>query len=172
MIIISKKVWAMIEMLDRQSSNESTQQLVNLLNDTAQNEMLTHRLYRAYIDVDNSIPDTFLALFQQAVEEDQLHFHAIASCIERLGIKESNVPLMDSQKYQKEFELISSDSLLCALCRSETFSIQAYSQICAMTIEQDYRTFDLSFQHLHENVTHLDMVKRLMEKSSTSVSRI
>ena len=45
--------------------------------------------------------------------------------------------------------------------------MQIYSRVCALTLEYDYRLFDLAFRNLQDNLQHLEFINELSAQEHT-----
>ena len=46
--------------------------------------------------------------------------------------------------------------------------MQIYSRVCALTLEYDYRLFDLAFRNLQDNLQHLEFINELSAQGNRS----
>ena len=147
-------------------SGDRMDHVLSLLLFVANNELLTHYIYSRLQDSPYSekIPD-LLGLSQTASAEDWQHYRAIVECIEHLRGDQFMPPLqsvaLSRYRKQKRYGI---EKLLRVLRVTEEASIHAYSEICSLTLERDYRTFDLCYQNLYENIYHQHSVIGLLKR--------
>ena len=147
------------------SNHGHQSELAELLNRVAINEMQTHLLYKMFLSKADGRSSRLTPLIKSALAEDYLHFDEVNACLSRLD------PLTAAEHADNLSLQISADdvaklpkaSVLKLLCRTEARSIALYNRICQMTLEVDYRTFDLAYRNMHENACHLDTMQRLLE---------
>lgn len=136
--------------------------VVSLLLAVADHELLTHQIYRRLRDVTSDDLPELSGLTHTASDEDWEHYHSVLSCARRL----SSETLEDAQPYPpvdarglSEYPVV---DLLWLLRTTERQLVESYHEICRLTIERDYRTFDLSFRNLNENAQHQQRVSDLL----------
>ncbi|MCH2157426.1 MAG: hypothetical protein MK096_01425 [Oleiphilaceae bacterium] len=144
--------------------SDTKPRLLTLLNLIANNEIRTHLLYSELIKrhaCHVGRDQHLLSCFHTALTEDKDHYQCIEHCIELIQGPEA--PTKTRNKHYPSTQLKSSFSkLLKSLYLSEASSVQAYSEICTMTLEKDYRLFDLAYRNMHENIVHLDAVEEAL----------
>lgn len=135
--------------------------MIHLLSLVAENEVRTQHLYARILmfqDSPGSALRNLIPHFEEASAEDKDHYHAIRECMFRLRGKgfgkritaQRALPLTAGQQRLHE--------LLALLHQTEASSIRAYSELCSITLEQDYRVFDLSYRNMHDNMLHHELV--------------
>ena len=139
------------------------QRVVSLLLLAADHELLTHRVYRRLWEADgfDRLPKLH-GLSRTASDEDWEHYHGVLACAKRLASD-----CVDDMRKASDIRTIerkrnSVVDLLYLLRKTEKHLVQSYHEICRLTIERDYRTFDLSFRYLTENADHQQCVSRLL----------
>jgi len=153
----------MISIDVQQQANNRHERIIFLLAAVADNELHTHKLYSEFLasTYASSAPEV-VGLFEQALDEDRDHFHAVAACLERLNAKsvEKNSPIEAPKDHKLSLNTLK--LLFKTLHEIEAFSVKAYSEICCMTLEYDYRTFDLSYRNMNENMHHLNTITDIL----------
>lgn len=143
--------------------------LAEIVKHTAEHEWYTSCLYLAFTS-NNLVQKSsaLCAMAKKACEEDQQHYlvlknHCHSLQKGSLQKKYSTTPLsMKSTMPAKTMDTASTHSLLEQLKKAESISIDYQKQICSMTIEHDYQTFDLVYSLLNENIQHEDSIAFLL----------
>ncbi|MFT6255285.1 MAG: ferritin-like protein [Granulosicoccus sp.] len=154
----------MVFIENRQLSSDQSGLLVPLLLKVAGNELLTHRIYSSLKQNPTfEKVSEVSSLLQVAEFEDWEHYREIIDCIERLNGDSSAI-----FDYVQDFPLGKRDhkveDLLRLLRTTEESSVEAYMEICTMTLEHDFRTFDIAYRNLHENLHHHHLVVKVLTK--------
>ncbi len=152
--------------------HELSEKLLMLLMSVAGNELRTHRLYKEFLGNSENIALTpeLYEHFQKALDEDRDHYKAIEGCIKRLNGGKTINSRQQSKKHEVTPRLISLDGLLENLRITEAFSVQAYAEICNISMEYDYSIFDLSYRNMNENLLHRDLVADIIKEHHSSVA--
>lgn len=145
------------------------ERLLTLLHSVASNELLTHKLYAEFLNNAAGISPDISDLCQSALDEDQDHLHAINQCIERLNGRLPNTQALAAMPARQK---LTTNYLLAQLQKNEAFSVKAYNEICAISMEYDYQVFDLSYRNMNENMAHLDFVSNLLNNLSANTDVI
>lgn len=130
----------------------------------ADNEFLTHQIYaclkqrESFGRLSALKLRELVQLFDTASTEDKDHYDEIIECVGRLKgriLKRKNTSQhifgFSEQRHKTQ-------DLLSMLRVAEERLIHTYTEICKMTLECDFRTFDLSYRNLHENLHHQRLV--------------
>lgn len=140
-----------------------------LLRKVASNEIRTHYFYSILLRKHGALIEsnpTFTHLLEEASKEDVSHYHAINECIfQKHGTLDFANPKDTIFGYSRQIKN-SLVKLLKNLCLIEASSVQAYAELCALTLEYDYRIFDLSYRNMHENILHLELVNDALNLSA------
>lgn len=139
------------------SQGDRSEQLLSLLLSVAESELLACRLYSDMLKEMNLSP-VLIDLCRGALIETQAHCHSITECIERLNGSES------AERKQNKLSPITLGfyHLLNVLYKTESFSVQTYIEICTLSLEYDYRIFDLSYRNLHEKNHYQNQIKNML----------
>lgn len=144
------------------TQSERHRKLVMLINAVATNELHTHHLYSQLLGSGSDLPSTLSKLFHTALDEDKDHFHAMATCIQRLNGNPAALRTHNHQSTLPHISKVHIEDLLQTLIEKEGALVNAYSEICNITLEYDYYVFDLSYRNLHGNMSHLNIVTELL----------
>lgn len=132
-----------------------SQRVVSLLLSAARYELGTHSVYSYLRNVTRGPGSPSLSeLYGQASAEDWTHYSDLVDRAKHLS--DENV------RYDPDTGFASTPTsnsrsalhLLQRLQATERYLVNAYREICRLTIEYDYSTFDLSFRNLTENQGH------------------
>ncbi|WP_461538585.1 ferritin-like domain-containing protein [Spongorhabdus nitratireducens] len=159
----------MLSFATSQKRNDRSERLISLLSAVADNELRTHRLYSQFLNssADISATSGLTGLFKTALNEDRDHYHAIVECIKKLNGHSA----LEKQAMSKPASgHVNINKLLKTVRMTEAFSVKAYAEICAMTLEYDYSIFDLSYRNMNENMLHLDLVTDFLTSSPCQMS--
>lgn len=146
--------------------------LISLLLRCADHELLTHGLYRALFNGGgmSRVPE-LQGLSRTASDEDWEHYQGVLGCVRRLTTGE----VSDRRRCGADdlLKLTSSSTLnlLDQLRTAEHRLVRSYHEICLLTIERDYRTFDISFRNMTENAQHQERVSKLLTTDLGAESR-
>ena len=143
-------------------TREESEKLLSLLSSVASNELVTHNVY-SRLQQSHLVSEYggFDHQLQDIMKEDQEHYRDVMKTIERLNGDASSlnhqnhvIELMTHRQTIAE--------LLKILCRIEASSVNAYSDICQLTLENDFRTFDIAYRNLYANIAHHNAAAKLL----------
>ncbi|MEM7404330.1 MAG: hypothetical protein AAF458_03510 [Pseudomonadota bacterium] len=136
---------------------------MSLLLVVADRELLTHQVYSRLRDTTGEVGMRELyGLSSTASDEDWEHYHSALSCVERLASQAVDSAYKGSGVDATGPRDNSVTNLLWLLRTTEKQLVRSYREICRLTIEWDYRTFDMSFRNLNENAQHQQRVSDLL----------
>jgi len=119
-------------------------------------ELLTSQIYLELgKDTQYSENSDLHSLSIRALEEDETHCRLISRSINRY-VEELNVDNPSPNEQQFHLDQYSISDKIKLLQRTETLLVKAYHNLCALTIENDYRMFDLAFCNGIENANHVE----------------
>jgi ferritin-like protein len=145
--------------------NDQNEQLLSLLFKAARNELLSYQIYAYLTQNPRWTPISNIShLIQVAEFEDWEHYREIINCIERLN-GDVNSMLKYTSKFQALKPWFTVHDCLALLRTTETVSVNAYTEMCMISMEYDYRVFDLSYRNLHENIQHQRVVTEALNNN-------
>lgn len=98
-----------------------------------------------------------------ATEEDAQHFSDVEQWLQNLPQPVAvNKAAILNHKHHRPANF---GSLIEQLQFIEQGAIRSYSQICQLTLEQDYKAFDLAYRNMQENIVHLGEVLELADSA-------
>lgn len=150
---------------------ERSAQLLMLLCAAANSESLTQALYGQFLESPICDSQCNTQLLRLASSEDKLHFEAIDECIHRLdksGKQLANAKPMSNSNWQSP---LAEQHLLTTLGSIEARSVQLYTQICALSMEFDYKIFDISYRNMHNNMLHMNTLQAMHRNRKTIESK-
>ncbi|MEM7251910.1 MAG: hypothetical protein AAF493_10835 [Pseudomonadota bacterium] len=139
-------------------------QLSALLARVAKGEHLTHQIYGRIVLSGRAeqIPG-LIACAGVASLEDEKHYRSVLSSLSRLASAGAGAPAAGDSVAWFESEDDSLTGLLRLVRRIEGELVRVYSEICALSLEFDYRVFDLAFCHLHDNAAHEGLLRDVLD---------
>ena len=140
-----------------------SRRIISLLIRAAKYELATHTLYtRLWRNGQNpELPD-LSGVTLKAAAEDWTHY---SDLMNRARFLAPAADLHDYAGTSREAASIPPRSvlpLLRGLQATERYLVYSYREICRLTIEFDYRTFDLSFRNLTDNQSHDERLRSLL----------
>lgn len=98
-----------------------------------------------------------------ATQEDAQHFNDVEQWLQNLPqpVAVNKTAILNHKNHRPA----SFDSLIKQLQFIEQGAIRSYAQICQLTLEQDYKAFDLAYRNMQENIVHLDGVLELADST-------
>lgn len=147
-------------------SNYTQDSLIRVLKQAAFFELKTCSLYSALACEDIASCSEIIELAKASKKEDWDHFLLInkqLNTIDSDSTISADYFLTHNSKKLKQ-QHITEQSLLRELKATEFNAIDRLQKICSMTLEHDYKTFDLSYSILNENVNHQDEVSLHLKK--------
>lgn len=140
--------------------------LIRVLKEAAFFELKTCSLYSALSSKDIASCSEIIKLAKASKKEDWRHFLSLnnqVSHIDNDSTISANYFLKKHSKKLKQ-QHTTEQSLLQELKATEFNAIDQLQKICSMTLEHDYKTFDLSYSILNENINHQDEVSLHLKK--------
>ncbi|MEM9530435.1 MAG: ferritin-like domain-containing protein [Pseudomonadota bacterium] len=132
------------------------------LNQAAKAELVTHQAYRKLRR--QALPDLsgLQTLIERADLEDSRHYEQILADLERLNKHTDADPAPVTPIFEPMYIPDSVPEILDRLRQVELSLIRAYKQICTLSLDLDYRVFDLAFRNLQDNSIHLSTIDRML----------
>ena len=143
--------------------------LTALLSSLALVERQTQALYGDYLQRAKSLPGITRAALRRALSEDRLHCAELKICLRQRPSNLSREHRLDHGPAWAPARTPerAPGSILVCLGRGEQHAVQIYSRVCALTLEYDYRLFDLAFRNLQDNLQHLEFINELSAQGHT-----
>lgn len=143
--------------------------LTSLLTSLALVERQTQALYGAYLQRAKSLPGLTRSALRRALSEDRLHCAELKICLRQRPSNPSREQRLDHDPAwaPPRTRERAPGSILVSLRRGEQYAVQIYSRVCALTLEYDYRLFDLAFRNLQDNLQHLEFINELSAQGHT-----
>lgn len=150
--------------IDTKGEAHRSKEIANLLASLAMQEKLSSKLYQAIIASQDKLQPAITEWCTRAQDEDNVHLQEINKHMQRLNIQ----AVLPTVACPSSGNACAADhcpvpALINKLTFLETESIRAYSRLCDLCMEYDYRLFDLSYRHLQENLQHLQYAEHLRE---------
>lgn len=142
------------------------EQVVDNLKKAALNELVTCALYRMLESAHpKNLSRKLRSLAYTAHQEDWSHYQTLLNCLGHIQ-PEHPVSTQFSSKVILPPRADCSTQLLSQIKEAEQASIDFQQEICALTLEYDYRIFDHSYALLNENIEHNERVRECLREGA------
>lgn len=163
----------------RYSLTESAQGLsqssLALLVHMIRHEQSTRFLYAALLCHPEIAQSPQRDYFKQALEEDAAHVDELTDQLDPKvrqqlmsnseHIQYTALPATSATDLCQPLAASGNEDILQQLYQSELAAVGACRRLCTLTLEQDYRLFDLAYRHLQENLLHLETAADLLARA-------
>lgn len=142
------------------------EQVIDNLKKAALNELVTCALYRLLESANpKKLNKKLRNLAHTAHQEDWSHYQILLDCLGRIQPETGSVSMLNSKVILPP-RADSSTQLLGQIKAAEQASIGFQQEICALTMEYDYRIFDYSYALLNENIEHNERVRECLREGA------
>lgn len=128
-----------------------------------ESERLICSLYTALLNQAKDQTSELILVFRDALKDAQQRYDAITECYQRLSGK-----YIEKKQSSPSLIRLRADHLLKMLSDADVLLMQEYTDICTLSMDYDYRIFDLSYRNLYEKTHHLDRIRQVMRKETSS----
>lgn len=157
----------MLQLKPFEPLEDHTQQLLSLLLVAVESECLSSHLYYLLLNELTVLTPTLAKGLQISLVETNKHYEDILKTIRRLG------GFPRSKRVATHFSSMKLEprQLVSMLYESDAFLVATYTDICTLTVEYDYKTFDLSYRNLSEKTHHLTQIKSILHSYANQANK-